>query len=260
MKIVIFGANGPTGRLATRRVLAAGHRAVAVTRRPVDFPLADPRLSVVGADVREPGALADIVVEADAVLSALGVPFTRSRVDTYSVGMANVIRAMRTAGVRRVEVVSSSGAYPSAGRRRGVPLSMRLLGPIITRTIGKTVSDDIRRMEMIVRDSGLDWTIVRAYGLFDLPEPTNYSAGEIDPISGFTARIDLADCLVRIVTDSATIGSTLSVSTTEDTPTLWQVIAREAFKMPNRELHMRRNAVVGDDCVRGIRRAGQDGV
>jgi uncharacterized protein YbjT (DUF2867 family) len=231
MKIVIFGGNGPTGRLTTERVLAAGHRAVAVTRRPGDFPLADPRLSVVGADVRQPGALTDILAGADVVLSALGVPFTRGRVDTYSVGTANVIRAMRTTGVRRLEVVSSSGAYPSRGKS-GVPLSLRLLGPIITRTIGKSVSDDIRRMEVIVRDSGLDWTIVRAYGLFDLPEPTNYSAAEADPISAFTARIDLADCLVRVDSDATTIGSTLSVSTTEHTPTLWQVIAREAFKTP----------------------------
>jgi NAD(P)H dehydrogenase (quinone) len=60
-------------------------------------------------------------------------------------------------------------------------------------------------------DSRLDWTIVRAYGLFELPETTNYSAGEVDPISAFTARIDLADCLVRVVTDTTTIGSTLSL-------------------------------------------------
>ena len=69
--------------------------------------------------------------------------------------------------------------------------------------------------------------------MFDLPEPTNYSAGEIDPISAFTARIDLADCLVRLACDPTTIGATLSVSTTEHTPTLWQVAAREAFKTPD---------------------------
>jgi len=233
MRIVIFGANGQTGRLLTRKALEKGHTVVAVTRRPDDFPFADPALTVAGADVHDGAALAGIVAESDAVVSALGVPFTREPVETYSVGTANVIRAMRMTGVRRLEVVSSSGAYPSRGRQRGVPSSMRLLGPIITRTIGKTVSDDIRRMEMIVRDSGLGWTIVRAYGLFDLPESTNYSVGEIDPISAFTARIDLADCLVRVVSDATTIGSTLSVSTTEHTPTLWQVIAREAFKTPD---------------------------
>jgi uncharacterized protein YbjT (DUF2867 family) len=52
MHIVIFGANGQTGRLLTRRALDAGHSAVAVTRQPDDFPFANPRLTVASADVR----------------------------------------------------------------------------------------------------------------------------------------------------------------------------------------------------------------
>lgn len=50
MRIVIFGANGQTGRLVARRVLTAGHSAVAVTRRPGDFPFTDPQLTVAGAE------------------------------------------------------------------------------------------------------------------------------------------------------------------------------------------------------------------
>ena len=106
MQIVIFGANGSTGRLLTRRVLDAGHSAVAVTRRPNDFPITDPRLTIAGADVRSDG-LAGIVAGADAVLSTLGVPFTRQPVDTYSVGTRNVVNAMRETGVNRLVVVSS---------------------------------------------------------------------------------------------------------------------------------------------------------
>jgi len=103
-----------------------------------------------------------------------------------------------------------------------------LVEPILTRTIGKTVYDDIRRMESIVRGSGLDWTVVRPSGLFDLPEPTNYVRGEVDPVGGFTARIDLADYLVSLAADSATARRTVVVSTTENTPSLWQMIRREA--------------------------------
>ena len=42
MRIVIFGANGPTGRLLTRLSLTAGYNTVAVTRQPGTFPLQDP--------------------------------------------------------------------------------------------------------------------------------------------------------------------------------------------------------------------------
>jgi nucleoside-diphosphate-sugar epimerase len=228
MQIVIFGANGLTGRLLTRRVLDAGHSAVAVTRRPDDFPITDPRLTIAGADVRRDG-LAGIVAGADVVLSTLGVPFTRRPVDTYSVGIGNVVSAMRDTGVNRLVVVSSTGAYPAPGRRHA-PLLLRLFEPIITRTIGKTVYDDIRRMDALVRESGLDWTIVRPSGLFDLPEPTSYVAGETDPVGAFTARIDLADYLVKLSRDGTATWKTVVVSTTEHTPTVWEMIRREAFK------------------------------
>ena len=86
----------------------------------------------------------------------------------------------------------------------------------------------MRRMETLVRSSGLDWTIVRPSGLFDLAEPTDYHAGEIDPIGGFTARIDLAHYLLALAGDQATVGKTVVVSTTEHTPTVWQMVRREA--------------------------------
>jgi nucleoside-diphosphate-sugar epimerase len=228
MQIVIFGANGSTGRLLTRRVLEAGHSAVAVTRRPDEFPISDVRLTVAGADVRRDG-LDGIIAGADAVLSTLGVPFTRQPVDTYSVGTRNVVNAMRGSGVNRLVVVSSTGAYPAPGRRH-TPLALRLFEPIITRTIGKTVYDDIRRMEAVVRASGLDWTIVRPSGLFDLPQPTNYVAGEVDPVGAFTARVDVADYLVEVAQDRTARSKTVVVSTTEHTPTVWEMVRREAFK------------------------------
>jgi uncharacterized protein YbjT (DUF2867 family) len=230
MNIVVFGANGQTGRLLTRTALAAGHHVVAVTRQPDDFPLSGAGLTVAGVDVREAAAVTAVVAGADAVLSTLGVSFTRVPVDTYSVGTANIVAAMHTSGVQRLVVVSSTGAYPT--RRSRFPLALRVFEPIITRTIGKTVYDDMRRMETIVRGSALDWTIVRPSGLFDLPEPTDYHSGEVDPIGGFTARIDLAHYLLALADDRATVGKTVVVSTTEHTPTVWQMIRREARSKP----------------------------
>ncbi|HET6735717.1 NAD(P)-dependent oxidoreductase [Mycobacterium sp.] len=229
MRIVIFGANGQTGRLLTRRVLDAGHTAVAVTRNPDGFPFADARLVVGGADVRDASSLVSVVDGADAVLSTLGVPFSVRAIDTYSAGIRNVVAAMRKTAVRRLVVVSSTGAYHYPNRV-DTPFALRIVEPVITRTIGKTTYDDQRRMETIVRDSGVDWTIVRPSGLFDLPEPTNYVAGEVDPIGGFTARIDLADYMTKLAGDSSAAGKTVVVSTTENTPTMWQMVRREAFK------------------------------
>jgi uncharacterized protein YbjT (DUF2867 family) len=229
MRIVIFGANGQTGRLLTRLVLDAGHTAVAVTRNPDGFPFADPQLEVAGADVREAPSVVGAVDGADAVLSTLGVPFGVRPIDTYSAGIGNVVAAMQKTSVPRLIVVSSTGAYHYPNRV-DTPFALRIVEPIITRTIGKSTYDDQRRMEAIVRASGLDWTIVRPSGLFDLAETTNYVAGEVDPVGGFTARIDLADYMVALAGDSSAAGKTVVVSTTENTPTLWQMVRREAFK------------------------------
>jgi uncharacterized protein YbjT (DUF2867 family) len=238
MDIVVFGANGQTGRLLTRQALVAGHRVVAVTRNPADFPMTDPDLTVAGVDVREAAAVAEVVADADAVLSTLGVSFTRQPVDTYSVGTGNIVAGMRSAGARRLVVVSSTATYPT--RRRRFPLALRVLEPIIAGTIGKTVYGDMRRMETLVRSSGLDWTIVRPSGLFDLAEPTDYHAGDVDPIGGFTARTDLAHYLLALAGDQATVGKTVVVSTTEHTPTVWQMVRREAA--PNPAAHSSRTA------------------
>ena len=53
MRIAIFGANGPTGRLLTQQALDAGHHVVAATRHPEAFPLTHARLEVDAVDIHD---------------------------------------------------------------------------------------------------------------------------------------------------------------------------------------------------------------
>lgn len=62
--------------------------------------------------------------------------------------------------MRRLVVTSSTGAHHYRNRR-GATLSLKIFEPIMSATIGKTVYRDMRRIEEIVEDSCLDWTIVR---------------------------------------------------------------------------------------------------
>lgn len=228
MRIVIFGANGATGRLLTRRALDAGHTVVAVTRHPEQFPLTDAALTVAEADVRDSAAVSAVVEGADAVLSTLGVMFTMDPVDTYSVGVGNIVTAMRATGVDRLAVVSSTAIADYPGRT-DTPLALRVVQPVISRIFGKTLYADMRRMEDIVTGSGLNWTIVRPSGLFDLPDVTEYIAGRRDPVGAFTSRADLADYLLKVA-ESPETGATVTISTTVDTPSMWQLLRREALK------------------------------
>jgi len=48
----------------------------------------------------------------------------------------------------------------------------------------------------------------------------------------FTARIDLADAMVRQLEDRRHLRTTVAVGTSEGTPTVAQLLMREAFKRP----------------------------
>lgn len=234
MKTVVFGANGPTGRQLVDRLADSGHAVNAVTRRPEALPVAthelgEGRVEAVRADVFDEKAVAAALQGADVVLSVLGVPFTGKPVDTYSTGTANIVSAMRAAGMRRLVVTSSTGAHHYRDRRDAT-LSLQIFEPIISATIGKTVYRDMRRMEEIVEDSGLDWTIVRPSTLFDAERVSRYVCGMVPPVGAFTSRIDLAHYLATLVGDTASVGTTPIVSTTEGAPTFLQNMKQQASK------------------------------
>jgi nucleoside-diphosphate-sugar epimerase len=229
MRIVIFGANGLTGRLLTERALAAGHHVAAVTRRPDGFPITNERLSIVEADVHDAEAVSRAVEGADVVLSTLGVPFARKPVNVYSDGIRNVAAAMSRHGIKRLAVVSSSATEPHHHADGGF-LMNRVLQPLVTATIGKTTYADMRRMEELVRDSDLEWTIMRPSGLFDAPGVTRYELHEDQAPGIFTSRADLAASLLDQATDVRFVRKAVAVTTSQGVPTLFQMIRREAFK------------------------------
>ena len=229
MKLTIFGANGPTGRLLTQLALDAGHRVVAVTRRPDDFPLDHPDLTVATGDVHDAESVNEAVSDSEAVLSTLGVPFTRDPVTVYSAGVANLLGAMSEHDTKRLVVVSSSATEPHHHADGGFLLN-RVLQPIITRTIGKTVYADMRRMEGLLRSSDLEWTVMRPSGLFDLPEPTEYRLDEDQAPGVYTARVDLAASMLAQLGDDRYVRRFLAVTTTAVKPSLWSLIRKEAAK------------------------------
>jgi uncharacterized protein YbjT (DUF2867 family) len=226
--ITVFGANGATGRLTVQQALAAGHEVTAVTRRPEQFPLRGAGLTVVGADVTDQAATARAIEGADVVLSSIGVPFTRRPITVYSTAAATIITGMAQHGVKRLAVVSSTAVEPHAHAEGGFVLN-RVMQPLLSRTIGKTTYSDMRVMERVVRESGVDWTIIRPSGLFDADEVTDYQISD-GPLDGvFTSRADLADLLVRQAGEDRFVGKTIEITTSQGAPTLLQVIRREAF-------------------------------
>lgn len=235
MKLAVFGANSSTGRHLTEQALAAGHMVTAVVRRPDDFPLSDPHLQALGADVYDKAAVERAVAGQDAVVSILGVPYARQPVTVLSRGITHITDAMALHGVKRLVTVTSRLLAVHANRAAGEkPLHerfmyRRVLYPILT-TMGRTLYDDMVRMEQLVRATDLDWTIVRPSALFNTNMISNYHFGPPQSPGLYTSRIDLAHSLLAEVTDNAHVYEVVSVFTTEGVPTFGDVLKKEVMR------------------------------
>lgn len=233
MKLVLFGANGPTGRLVAERALIEGHAVTAATRRPDTFPIQHPHLRVASVDALDLESVDGVVAGHDRVISILGTPYTKEPVRVFSQGAANILAAMDRHNLRRLVCVTSVGVHTDLPSQAGF-LLRRLVGPILL-AMGRTVYEDMRRMEQVVRATDLDWTIVRPSGLFDTTAVSEYHiAAAPERLLGlFTSRIDLADLLLHEALDDRLhhARTCLEVNTTQGTPSYVGVFLKEALHL-----------------------------
>jgi putative NADH-flavin reductase len=229
MKLAVFGANGPTGRLLTQLALDEELDVVAFTRHPDAFPIEHRRLEVAGGDVHDAAAVASAIDGTNAVVSTLGVPFAKTPITVYSDGVANIIAGMHTVGIKRLVCVSSSVMGPHPEPLGGF-IFEKIMQPYVVNKLGRTVYHDMRRMEAIVSESDLAWTIVRPSGLFEARATSAYAVA-VDHIGyRFTARIDLADCLLRQALGDTYLRSAIAVATPSAKPSMLKLIWQEGIR------------------------------
>jgi len=192
LEVVVFGAGGRTGRLVVDEALRAGHVVTAAARGPLD---PDRRgLRTVRVDVRDADAVAAVVAGQDAVISVVG-PAGRTAGGLYSAAARSIVAGMAATGADRLVAVTSSGVRLDDPHH---PWWYRLLA----RTVMREAYGDMRRMEEIVRASGVDFTFVRPARLVDEPATgTVRIADGANPPRGLrVTRADLARFVVEELT------------------------------------------------------------
>jgi|SRR5215469_1281954 len=221
MKITIFAATGGIGRQILDQALLAGHDVTAVVRNPDKLP--GGKIRVVAADLRvpDPAKLDSAVRNADAVVSGLG-PRSLSEAGVASQGTRAIVQAMKAAKVRRIVVVSAApiGTVPSPGRPNppkhdaGDGFFMRhLLGPL-TKTILKRHYADLALMEDIVRESCLDWTIVRPPRLTNKLLTGSYrTAYGRNLLRGLTiSRANVGHLMLRVLDEPESVNQVVGIA------------------------------------------------
>jgi putative NADH-flavin reductase len=200
MKLIIFGANGPTGLELCHQALAAGHQVTAAVRRPHEFPFQHEALTVIHVDVMDGSPLAPAIADTDAALSALGTAYSRHEIRLYSVATKAIVAGMRASDhCRRLLVISAGlvviGAEPLP-QVRGF-FQDRIILPFLRYVVGRTLYEDMLRMEAFLATcEDIDWTIMRPGRLINGAVVSQYRLDEDFPSGNVTTRPDLAAAML----------------------------------------------------------------
>ncbi|MGJ4955948.1 SDR family oxidoreductase [Bradyrhizobium sp. HKCCYLRH2015] len=197
--ILVLGATGGTGRLIVRDALARGHHVTALVRSPERAGDLQGAQLIVG-DARDEATLRKALKGQNAVISSLGTPLSPFReVTTLSTSTRALVNAMKAEHVARLVAITGIGAGDSRGH--GGFVYDRLILPLLLRN----VYADKNRQEAVIRDSGLDWLIVRPAMLNDKPGGQKLRA--LTDLAGFhggtIARADVARFVVDQVSDDS---------------------------------------------------------
>src|SRR5258708_339082 len=224
MKLTIFAATGGIGRHVLEQAVAAGHDVTAIVRNPKKLSEQIRQgVRTVTADLAAPdlGALESAVAGADAVLSGLG-PRSMSEAGITSQGTRAIVEAMKATDARRIVVVSAApiGTVPSPGRPHtpkhdpGDGFFMRnLLSPMIKVVLRKHYAD-LALMEDILRESRLDWTVVRPPRLTDKPLTRTYRTAYGQNVRGGVSisRAEVAHLMLRALEQPETINQAIGIA------------------------------------------------
>jgi putative NADH-flavin reductase len=198
VNVVIFGASGRTGREVLRQGLAAGHQVTAFVRSPATLAAVSEGLTVVTGELSDHATVARAVRGQDAVISTLGVSKALRPDPAVVYGIGQIIDTMLRFAVLRLVYLSFVGVRDS-----------RLYAGGVTRHIAARVLRneivDHERKEQLIRQSALEWTIVRAPKLKGGPPTGAYRSGE--QIAAGTplptlARADVAQFMLYQLTDN----------------------------------------------------------
>lgn len=192
--IALFGATGQTGSEYLKLALAKNYKVKALVRNPSKLTANAENLEVIKGDVLNVEDVKKTVDGADVVVSLFG-HVKNSPEWLQTDGTKNIIRAMREKGVSRIISLSGGGLpFPEKDKPKFPDKMIRTMMKLF---VPKILNDAIEHHK-VLKESGLDWTIVRGPRLTNDPAKGTYRVGWVGVnASTKVGRADLADFIIK---------------------------------------------------------------
>lgn len=168
MNIVVFGASGYCGKAILAEALVQGHTVTAFTRNRNNLPVPQDRLNGIEGDVLDRESVRQALRGQDAVIQCLGIGGQGNGQPTTFVSEATrlLVEEMESLAIKRLIALSNVGAGDSAAH---LPWAFRtLILPYFMRWL-YVIIEDKNRMEPLIFNSTLDYTVVRCPNVVDKP-------------------------------------------------------------------------------------------
>ncbi len=156
MKIVVFGAAGRVGSKVVELLLAEGHEVVACVHSNDPFE-SQPNLRVVKLDVHNEVKVAEVISGSQVILSAVSNWGSKDG-DVLTAAMRAVVPAMKQAGVRRIISLTGNAAFTPDDK----PTAIQRANRTMLQKLAPKVLEDGEKHMVVLRNSGLDWTVLRS--------------------------------------------------------------------------------------------------
>jgi len=203
MRIAVFGATGRTGERVVAEALDRGHEVVAFVRDAEDLPFAGGSVTVVEGDAYTGDEVYSAVEGADAVVSVIGQD-EDSPEDLRQQSGEHIVDAMAEAGVDRFVTLVGAGVHPDHPPAT-LPEWVRTF---LLKFVAADMLADARGHVHVLRETDLDWTVVRTPRLGSGGGTGDYEAGDVDPGWGRIDRADVAAFILDCIEEERFVGET----------------------------------------------------
>ena len=205
MHLLVFGATTGTGRVLVEQALEMGHEVTTFVRDPDVLGIKHANLTLRIGNVSDYGSVEAAIRGKDVVLSASDANAPDGET-TSAHGTRNIITAMEKLGVRRLISESSLGVGDSKGQL-GFLYNFLLIPFLLHKVFA-----DKEVQEKHIRNSRLDWVIVRPAARTNGPQTGAYRTGVKDrSIRGKVSHADVADFMLKQISDDTYIKKTPGV-------------------------------------------------